>query len=374
MTASASPDWTKARNVLAVRLDSMGDVLMTTPALRALKEAVPGRKLTLLTSSSGAALAPLLPFVDSTLTYAAPWMKAARGAMGPKEDMAFLRTLTDERFDAAAIFTVFSQSPLPAATFCALAGIPLRAAHCRENPYALLTDWIREREPETGIRHEVQRHLDFVTALGAPVRDERIVIQVPASAQRDVQRRLHKALGPRQSRMIVIHPGATAASRRYPIELFAEVACRLTQLGYAVVVTGSADEQPLAETIAARCEGTAISLCGQLSLGELGALLQTAPLLISNNTGPVHLAAAVGAPVVDLYALTNPQHTPWRVPHRVLSHEVPCRDCFKSVCPEGHHDCLRRVPPHAVVHAALELLAEARGETPAASKPLAFPV
>jgi ADP-heptose:LPS heptosyltransferase len=68
------------------------------------------------------------------------------------------------------------------------------------------------------------------------------------------------------------------------------------------------------------------------------------------------MAAALGTPVVDLYALTNPQHTPWETPHRVLFHDVPCKYCYKSVCPEGHHDCLRRVPPEAVVRAARELL------------------
>jgi ADP-heptose:LPS heptosyltransferase len=77
---------------------------------------------------------------------------------------------------------------------------------------------------------------------------------------------------------------------------------------------------------------------------------------VSNNSGPVHVAAAVGTAVVDLYALTNPQHTPWGVPHRVLFHDVPCKYCYKSVCPEGHHDCLRRVPAKAVAEAALSLL------------------
>jgi ADP-heptose:LPS heptosyltransferase len=100
------------------------------------------------------------------------------------------------------------------------------------------------------------------------------------------------------------------------------------------------------------------SLAGRLRLEELAALLDLAPLLIANNTGPVHVAAAVGTPVVDLYALTNPQHTPWAVPSRVLFHDVPCKYCYKSVCPEGHHHCLRLVPPNAVVRAAGELLRE----------------
>ena len=94
------------------------------------------------------------------------------------------------------------------------------------------------------------------------------------------------------------------------------------------------------------------------NLDELVAIIAIAPLLIANNTGPVHIAAAVGTPVVDLYALTNPQHTPWGVPHRVLSHDVPCKYCYKSICPEGHHNCLRLITPDSVVRAACELLNE----------------
>jgi len=103
----------------------------------------------------------------------------------------------------------------------------------------------------------------------------------------------------------------------------------------------------------------AISLAGQLDLGELAALIDAADVLVANNSGPAHLAAALATPVVDLYALTNPQHTPWLVPARVLNHPVPCRNCLKSRCPEGHHDCLRRVAPEDVAGAAIELLAPA---------------
>jgi ADP-heptose:LPS heptosyltransferase len=99
-----------------------------------------------------------------------------------------------------------------------------------------------------------------------------------------------------------------------------------------------------------------VSLAGRLTLEELAALIAKAPLLISNNTSAVHVASAVLTPVVDLYALTNPQHTPWRVPCRVLFENVPCRFCYKSVCPEGHHQCLRGVSPESVVAAAIDLL------------------
>jgi ADP-heptose:LPS heptosyltransferase len=113
----------------------------------------------------------------------------------------------------------------------------------------------------------------------------------------------------------------------------------------------------LIETIREQTAAPTHSLAGELDLGSLAALLERAPLVISNNTGTVHVAAAVGTPVVDLYALTNPQHMPWLVPHRVLFHDVPCKFCYKSICPEGHQDCLRLVTPETVVNAATELLA-----------------
>jgi lipopolysaccharide heptosyltransferase II len=349
-------DWEKTRRILCVRLDTLGDVLMTTPALRALKELPSHPHLTLLTSASGAEAAALVPEIDDVMVYAAPWMKTA-----PRRDsapeFALAAQLRRGGFDAAVIFTVFSQSPLPAAMMCHLADIPIRVAHCHENPYHLLSHWVRDPEPAKGIRHEVQRHLDLVATLGAKSSNQRLSMRCsPQAAQR--VRGLLGGLGLNgKPNWAVIHAGATAPSRRYPPESFAAAAGRLVRdAGYQVVFTGAPGELDLIEGIRASMAAPSHSLVGQLALEELAALLAEAPLLISNNTGPVHVAAAVGTPVVVLYALTNPQHTPWGVPCRVLNHDVPCKYCFKSVCPEGHHDCLRRVPPSAVVAAACDLL------------------
>jgi ADP-heptose:LPS heptosyltransferase len=156
-----------------------------------------------------------------------------------------------------------------------------------------------------------------------------------------------------------MHPGATAPSRRYPPESFAAVANQLAEKhGWQIALTGSGEEKALVEQIRAAMKASSYTLVDQLGLAEMAALLEIVPLLIANNTGPVHMAAALGTPVVDLYALTNPQHTPWQVPHRVLNHDVPCKYCYKSICPAGHHHCLRLVTPDQVVTAALELYQE----------------
>jgi len=348
--------WRQARRILCVRLDALGDVIMTGPALRALKQSSPDRHITLLTSASGVYAGRLMPCVDDIWSYEAPWMKGYHACESSAADRALISRLSFGRFDAAILFTVYSQNPLPAALMCWLADIPLRVAHCRENPYHLLTDWIPEPEPESYVRHEVRRQLDLVRHIGVEVTNERLFLQVPRAAFDH----LDEILGPLRTRIdeaIVIHAGATAASRRYPAEQFAVAADRLAQTWEGpIIFTGVESERPLVESIRARMNARTYSLVGRLQLPELAALLRRARILIANNTGAVHVAAAMGTPVVDLYALTNPQHTPWQVPQRVLFHDVPCKFCYKSICPQDHHECLRLVTPDEIVDAAAELL------------------
>lgn len=356
-------NWANATNLLCVRLDQLGDVLMTTPALRALRSSALGRRITLLTSPSALPITPLIPELDDVLAFDAPWMKATAPRTGSRPDHAMIEKLRKRRFDGMVIFTVYSQNPLPAAMLGYLADIPRRLAHCRENPYQLLTDWVPETEPQQQIRHEVQRQLDLVATIGARTTDPRLSLQVTSAARARVRARLAALDGDPTTPFVAIHPGCTAASRRYPPEGFAAVARKLVTERHArVLFTGSDSERELVEGIRAAAEAPTYSLAGLLDLEELAALIAEVPLLIANNTGPVHIAAAVGTPVVDLYALTNPQHTPWQVPNRVLSHDVPCKYCYKSICPEGHHDCLRKIHPDTVVAAARELLQESRAD------------
>jgi lipopolysaccharide heptosyltransferase II len=368
--ASPDPRWQAARRVLAIRLDNLGDVLMTTPALMALRRGVPDGRLALLTSPAGAALAPHLPWIDQVLAAQVPWVKhdgGHDGALG-RAEARLVERLASLRFDAAVIFTVCTQSALPTALLCRMAGIPLRLAHCRENPYGLLSDWVRDTEQvEDGMRHEVERQLALVGTVGFGIDDARLRFEVGAHARSRLGARLLEAgLRPGQP-YFVVHPGASAASRRYPAEHFGQAARRVAQdSGCTAVFTGAAQEQALVERARAAMGMPSISLAGELGLGELAALVESSRLLLANNSGPSHIAAAVGTPVVTLYALTNPQHRPWQVAARVLSHDVPCRNCLKSICPQGHHDCLMKITPQCVAEASLKLLRETEHEGMAA--------
>jgi lipopolysaccharide heptosyltransferase II len=343
------------KRILCIRLDNLGDVLMTTPALHALRTSAPGRHITLLASRSGALAARYIDDVDNVIEYEAPWVKNNRSA-DAATDLDMRTRIQAEGFDAAVIFTVYSQNPMPAAMLCHLAGIPRRLAHCRENPYALLTDWVAEPEPQTGTRHEVERQLALVQHVGAQSANTRMHFNVRSDDIHSLAIKLAERGLSIDEPFITMHPGATAASRRYPADRFAQAGAQLAdKTGWPVLITGGLDEADIC-TQAGGSHWMTVNLAGVLALGELAALIARTKVLISNNSGPVHIASALGTPVVDLYALTNPQHTPWQTPHRVLHHDVPCRWCYRSVCPEGHHACLTGVSVDQVVDAAMQLL------------------
>jgi lipopolysaccharide heptosyltransferase II len=364
--------WAHARSILCVRLDAAGDLLMTVPALRALRESRPGRRLTLLCSPSGAQAAALVPEIDDVIVYEAPWMKHADARADAGEERRIVAELTARRFDAAVVFTVFTQTPFPAAMLCWLADIPLRAAYVRERAYTLLTTELADPDAPHDSRHEVRRQLDLVAALGSAIRDEKIRLCVPDEARRRAAVALEGAGIDPDGPWFLVHPGATAPSRRWPADRFADAARRVARrTASRVVVTGTGAERLLVEETSARIGDAAAPIAGRLAFDAFAALVERAPLLLTNNTGPAHLAAAFDTPVVVLYALTNPQHAPWMARSRVLSHAVPCRNCFRSVCAEGHHACLLGIGADTVADAALELLATTRPAPRPAAQPAA---
>ena len=349
--------WAAAERILVVRLDALGDVLMTTPAFRALAQSGPDVRLTLLTSAAGAAVAPLLPEIDDVIVHAPPWMKVDDGSHDAAADRDLIERLRSERFDGAVIFTVHSQSALPAALLCHLADIPLRLAHARENPYRLLTDWVPDPEGDEPLRHETQRQLDLVARIGATIADPHLSVRVPASSARAIRARLAGLALRGDVPWAVLAPGASTPSRRYAPDRYRDVARSLARdHGWRIVVTGTRSERAVGDAIVEGLGECGTNLAGVLTLPDLAALVAAAPVVIANNSGTAHLAAAVGTPVVDVYALTNLQHAPWAVPSRVITYDVPCKGCRKSICPFGHNACLAGVPPDEVVAAALDLL------------------
>jgi lipopolysaccharide heptosyltransferase II len=354
--------WLSVKRVLAIRLDNLGDVLVTTPALHAIKESLPSVELTLLASPMGAQVARLNPDLADVITYQAPWMDPwHKLPQDSQREQEMIATIRERHFDGAIIFTSFRQSPLPAAYLCYLADIPLRAAASIDGPGSLLTT--RHKHPER-VMHEVERGLDLVGALGLTTKNRALILRVPDAARAHIELILAGESLRRQRPMVVVHPGCSMPARTYPWEMYVEVIDLLVaETGATVLLTGAEDERELIERIVSNLHEESRRkirmFAGTLPFAELCALIEAADLTITNNTGPMHISAAVNTPVVALFALTNPpeQWGPWQVPHRLLNVDVPCRICYSRVCPY-QHECLRLVTPEMVVTAATDLLKE----------------
>lgn len=320
--ATMSGCWKDARRLLCVRLDGVGNVLLATPAIRAFRDSIDGSRVTLLALPPGVATGRLIPEVDDVLEYSS--------------DEAELASLIAERdFDAAVIFTLPGQSPVAAAKLCARAGIRLRLAHSRDSAQGLLTDWLPE--PGSRVRHEVRRQLDLAASVGCRTTDVRLSFAVPPG----VRRRMRRELRPFGSPLVIVHPGATVGVQRYPPQSLALAVDIISeQTGCEALFVGAAEDTPLIDAVRGSMRQPSQELTG-LSLAEFGAVVGEADLLVSNESGPAHIAAALGTPVVDVHALANPQYTPWQVPSRILY---------------DAYDEHRRIAPEKVAEAARALL------------------
>ncbi|MDO3700069.1 HAD-IIIA family hydrolase [Micromonospora sp. C28SCA-DRY-2] len=335
----------RGRTVLVVRSDSAGDVLVTGPGIRAV--AAGADRVVLLCGPRGRAAADLLPGVDAVIEHPLPWIEATPDPVDP----ATMHTLTDRLTavdaDEAVIFTSFHQSPLPLALLLRMAGVPRIAAISDDYPGSLLD--IRHRVP-VGVP-EPERALSLAAAAGYTLTDddEPTLRLGPEVLAADPVTAGHPALA--EPGYVVVHPGASVPARAADPRRHAEIVAALLAAGHRVVVTGGPDETDLTARVAA---AGAVDLGGRTDLAGLARVLAGARCVVVGNTGPAHLAASVGTPVVSLFAPTVPfgQWGPWRVPTvRLGDATAACRDTRAARCPVPGHPCLARVDPAEVVAA-----------------------
>jgi len=338
---------------LAVRLDSLGDVLVTGPAIRAL--AGTSSHLTLLAGPLGQAAAGLLPGVDDVLCWRSPWIEA-RPEPVHRDHVEHLRAEVEARgYDRAVIFTSFHQSALPTALVIRLAGVPWVGGISEDYPGSLLD--LRHRLPDD--LPEPERALSLAAACGAPLPpgdDGRLAVRATATAP--------PALAPSPP-YVVLHPGTSVPARAWPAERFRETCARLVGEGHRVVVTGSAAERDLTAYVSG--SSGAEDLGGRTDVPGLAGVLAAAEAVVVGNTGPAHLAAAVGTPVVSLFAPTVPavRWAPYGVPRVLLGDQrAPCRDTRATTCPVPGHPCLGTVTADDVL-AAVRTLSGAPVREPA---------
>lgn len=353
-----------ARHVLCARLDSLGDVLLTGAAIRAVAESAD--TVTMLVAPAETSAAALLPGVDDILAFEAAWVRLDPPPLQPKSVRRLIRQLRRRRIDAALIFTSFHQSPLPLALLLRMAGVPWVGAISDDYPGSLLD--LRHRLPK-GLP-EPERALSLATAAGC--------LPDVAGARLAVRRPLPPApTWLPQRPYLVVHPGAAVSSRRPSAGTIRAIVRALTADGWPVVVTGGSREIELtaavaagaAESVDATDQATAAEAFdagGRLSLSELATVLAGAEVVIAPNTGPAHLAAAVGTPVVSLHApvVDFEQWGPYGVPRiRLGDQSAPCRGSRARQCPVPGHPCLDTICSDEVVAAVRALTPTAPPET-----------
>ena len=341
-------DWDGVDRLLVVRPDNLGDVLLTGPALVALRSAAPRAELDLLASPAGAAAAQLLPEVDETVVARVSWQQIAVTAEPPDTDLVF--RIAARHYAAAVVLTSFSQSPWPAGYALQRAGVPLRAGMSKEFGGTALTHWVPAADD--GL-HQADRALRLLDGLGVPTAHVPSTLHatVPGASQERAAAAVQGAGLDAAAPYAVVLPGASCPSRRWPAERFRATAALLAADGLPVVVTGPAAERDLVADVAARTPGV-VALAGAFDVPDLAALLAGAAVAVTNNSGGMHLADAVGTPVVVLFAGTEDegQYRPRSVPSAVLRVPTACSPCRQFHCPFDL-ECLAIAPEDAALAA-----------------------
>ncbi|MGX6448632.1 glycosyltransferase family 9 protein [Patulibacter sp. S7RM1-6] len=337
---------------LLTRLDSLGDVLLTGPAVRAAARS--GGPVTLVVGPRGVPAARMLPGVDEVVVFPTPWIDATPGPVDRGALDALVSRIAAIAPERAAILGSFHQSPLPTALLLRLAGVPEIAAVSVDYPGTLLDH--RLRDP--GDVHEVERSLLVVRALGLEPDDDpgMAVLRDPAKRPDALP----------DGDYLVVHPGASVPARAWAPERNRDLVRALAARGHRVVVTGGPDETALTALVS---DGgaTALDLGGRTDVPGMAEILAGARVVVVGNTGPAHLAAAVRVPIVSLFAPTVPavRWRPWAVPQELLHLPVPCAGCRATACPVPGHPCLDDLPVDEVVAATERVLRGAvRGPAP----------
>ena len=360
--------------ILLVRLREIGDVVFTTPAVRALRQHFPSAQLTYVVEPAAAPVVAGNPHINDVIV--AP---RRRGIRGLPSDLALGRRLRGKQFDLAIDFHGGPRASL----LTWMSGAPVRVGYEVAGRGWMYTRRIA-RPRELRRRHSVENQWDLLTAIGItgpPARSAfPVEMYVDTSVYASVADRLARAGVTASHQLIVVHVSAGNPFRRWPFESFVSLAADLVRgddRRRVVVTSGPSDADAARKVIDASRErlrrepedrggrpSDRVLSCGEFSLAELRALMDCAALYIGGDSGPLHIAATSGVPIVGLYGPTLPERSaPWRdegcVAESIDVGELACRPCEQRVCAPGDFRCLVGIDPDAVVRASERALERA---------------
>jgi predicted lipopolysaccharide heptosyltransferase III len=333
-------------NILVVKLRHIGDVLLATPVFRTLRQAFPQAKLTALLNHGTEDVLRHHPDLNDILV-------VEKGA--PAAQLRFLLNLRRKRYDCVVDLTDGDRSAFMSLVTGASTRVGFNAEHRWRG---LLYTHVAKPSPEDA--HRIEYDLATVRTLGLAPATSRPALYISPDEELAAKRALDEALGSDQkpSRLIVMQPGARYSLKVWPPERFAELADRLSQAGSCrILLGGDVREREVAEAVQglARCRPTVVA--GRFSLLEFGALLKQSDLFIGNDGGAMHIAAAVGTPVVALFGPTYPQRWgPRGSPSEIVYKGLDCRACYHPVCIRGDQNCMRLISVDEVFDRCMRLL------------------
>ena len=344
------PEPLRPARILVIRLDRLGDVVLSTPVLTALRAQFPHAFIAMMVRPACRDVVQGHPALNDVILYEKEG--AHRSALAT---LRFARALRRYEFDTALVLHPSNRSHwIPW-----LARIPVRVGYDRKNGW-LLTHRLPHRKQE-GAKHEAAYTLELLRVFGVTPSEPKPVIAVQAAAVSRVEALLREASVTSADRLVAVHPSASCVSKRWMPERFAEVADRLTdRQGIRIVIIAGEADARYAGQMAGAMRRPRLNVAGALSVAETAALLQRAHLLISNDSGPVHVAAAVGTPVVDIFGRNQRGLSPQRwgplgEGHVVLHKEVGCVTCLAHKC-DIEFLCLTALTADEVYDAAVSVL------------------
>ena len=338
------------QRILIARTDRIGDVLLSTPVIKALRDNYPGAYIAMMVSPYAKDIVEGNPYLDEVIIYDKDNKHRTWGM-----SIKFALNLKKKKFDLAIVLHPTNRVHL--VTF--FAGIPKRVGYDRKMGF-LLTDR-RKHSKQLGEKHELEYSLDLVRYLGIEPKDKILFMPIRPESEKWVDE-LFKIEGiKRTDKLLAIHPGASCPSKIWPSERFAETADRLTEkYSFKVLVIAGPKDMHAAQEVLKNMRHPALNLAGKISVSQLASVLKRCQLFISNDSGPVHIASAVGTPVISIFGRNQKGLSPLRwgpvgERDKILHKEVGCIECLAHNCIKDFA-CLKAIIIDDVVAAADEIL------------------
>lgn len=326
----------RIRRLLVRSTNWIGDAVMTTPAIRSIRRNFPGARITLLAKPWVLPVFALSPHVDEFLVYD---VRGRHGGVAGR--WRLVNDIRRERFDAVILL----QNAFEAALITALAGIPVRIGFDTDGRALLLTHPVR-RPPGLKQRHQTDYYLQILRGVGLAAGDSRLELSLAEADRQRASRRLAEEGVDRTLPVVGLNPSATfGPAKQWPEDRYAALGDWLAEhYGARVLVFGGPGDAPLGRRIADAMRNRPVNLAGRTDLAEAMALIDTLDLFVTNDSGLMHVAAALDVPLIAIFGSTNPVTTgPWGSRSRVVRTDVPCSPCLKPFCRYGHLDCMRRI-------------------------------